>query len=110
MKLSRKTLLIITGSLGLFMILYGVFRYFTGIGFGERVEKYMFDIIIFAALGLFVYNRSLVKKEKDAIAAKEEAALRAAEEAAEREEEAAASRGENSAHDENPSQDENSLQ
>ena len=73
MKISRKTLLIITAALGIFMIVYSLVRYFTGIGLSESMEKYMFDIIIFAALGLFLYNRKLVKDEKQAKAASEEA-------------------------------------
>ena len=74
--------MIITAGLGVFMIGYGIFRHFTGIGFSEGIEKYMFDVIIFGALGLFLYNRKMIKDEKAAIAAKEEAERKAAEEAA----------------------------
>jgi len=87
MKLNRNHLLIIIAAMGFFMIGYGIFRYFTGIEIPEKIEKYVFDIIIFGALGLFVYNRKLAKDEKAAKAAKEEAERRAAEEAENPEEE-----------------------
>ena len=80
-KLSRKALLTIVASMGIFMIAYSIFRHFTGIGLPEGIEKYMFDIIIFGALGLFLYNRKMIKDEKAAAAAKEEAERREAEEA-----------------------------
>ena len=80
-KLTRKGLLIIIAAMGSFMIIYSVFRHFTGIGLPENIEKYMFDIIIFGALGLFLYNRKMIKDEKAAKAAKEEEERRAAEEA-----------------------------
>jgi len=85
MKLKRNHLLIITAGMGIFMIGYAIFKYFTGIGFSEGIEKYVFDIIIFGALGLFIYNRKMVKDEKTA---REEAERKAAEAAAEPEEKA----------------------
>ena len=89
MKLTRSTILKIVAGLGIFMISYSLIRYFTGVGFGETVEKYIFDGIIFAALGLFLYNRKLTKDEKQAKAAAEEEAERKAEEEAEKAEKAA---------------------
>ena len=61
--------------MGFFLIGYGIFKHFTGIGFSEGIEKYMFDIIIFGALGLFIYNRKMARDDKKA---KEEAAQNAA--------------------------------
>ena len=69
MKVTRKLLLGILAGLGIFIIVYSLFRMLTGIGFDEKIEKYMFDIIIFAALGIFIYNRIIAaneKKERDA--------------------------------------------
>lgn len=73
-------LLIIIAAMGIFLIGYGVFRQLTGIGISENIEKYLFDFIIFGALGLFLYNRKMIKDEKAAKAAKEEEERRAAEE------------------------------
>jgi hypothetical protein len=64
MKLTRPWLLRIVAALGVFIIVYSIFRQVTGIGFGEVFEKNMFDTIIFIALGLFVYNRKLASDEK----------------------------------------------
>ena len=80
MKISRKTLLKIIAAMGIFIIAYSLFRHFTGIGLSETAEKYMMDIIIFGALGLFLYNRKLARDEKRAREAAEEAERRAAEE------------------------------
>lgn len=80
MKITRKMLLIIIASMGIFLIAYSVFRHFTGIGLGEKAEKYMMDIIVFGALGLFVYNRKMAGDERKAKEAAEEAKRRAAEE------------------------------
>jgi hypothetical protein len=77
MKITRKTLLFCTAALGSFLILYGLIRFFLGIGFDEAVEKRMIDVIIISALGLFLYNRKLARDEQKA---KEESA-RAEEEA-----------------------------
>ena len=77
MKITRKTLLIIIAALGVLLIAYGVIRHFTGFGEGEEWDRYVTDIIIFIALGLFVYNRKLARDEKQA----KEAAERQAEEA-----------------------------
>jgi len=73
-------LLITIAALGFFIIAYSLVRQFTGFGLGEAGEKYMMDIIIFGALGLFLYNRKLLKDEKRAKEAAEEAERRAAEE------------------------------
>jgi hypothetical protein len=69
MKVTRKLLLGVLAGLGVFIIAYTLFRQFTGIGFDEQFEKRMFDIVMFAALGIFMYNRKLAsdeKKERDA--------------------------------------------
>jgi hypothetical protein len=50
--------------LGSLLIAYGLFRHFTGIAVDERLEKIMIDGVIFASLGLFVYNRKLAADEK----------------------------------------------
>jgi uncharacterized membrane protein len=63
-KVTRKLLLGILAGLGIFIIVYSLFRMLTGIGFGEEIEKTMFDIIIFAALGIFIYNRKIASDEK----------------------------------------------
>jgi hypothetical protein len=73
MKVTRTLLLRITAGLGVFLVAYSLFRHFTGLGIGEANEKTMFDIIIFAALGIFVYNRKLAADEKKAREAKEKA-------------------------------------
>ena len=83
MKMKRKYLMRILIAFGVFMIGYGIFRYFTGIGFSEGIEKYIFDIMIFGALGIFIYNRKMIKDEKAAREAKEEAERQAAARAAE---------------------------
>jgi putative Mn2+ efflux pump MntP len=73
MKISRKTLLIITAALGAFLILYTLLRQFTGFHLSETFEKNLFDVIIFIALGLFLYNRKLASDEKKEREAKERA-------------------------------------
>ena len=78
MKIARKTLLIITASLGILIILYSVVRHLAGIGLPPKLENYFMDVIIIAALGLFMYNRKLARDERLA----REAAARAAEETA----------------------------
>jgi hypothetical protein len=80
MKVTRKMLLTITASLGVLIIVYSVIRQFFGIGLSEGMERYMFDTVIIAALGCFMYNRKLAKDEREAKAAAEEAERRAAEE------------------------------
>jgi uncharacterized membrane protein len=79
MKITRVWLLRITGAMGVFIIVYSLIRHFTGFQFNGAAEKTMFDIIIFAALGLFIYNRRLANDEK-----KEREAKKRAEAAAER--------------------------
>jgi uncharacterized membrane protein SirB2 len=73
MKISRKTLLIITAGLGVLLIVYTLIRQFTGFHFSETFEKNFFDVIIFAALGMFLYNRKLASDEKKEREAKERA-------------------------------------
>ena len=74
--------MIITASLGIFIVVYSLIRYFTGFGLEESQEKYMMDVIFISALGLFIYNRKLASDEKKARDAAEEA-KRLAEENAE---------------------------
>ena len=64
MKVTRKTLLIIISALGALLIVSGLLNYFTGFSLGEPWNKYFGDFIIIAALGLFMYNRKLLKDEK----------------------------------------------
>ena len=80
MKITRKTLLIIIAILGVLLIAYGVIRHFTGFGEGEEWDRYVSDIIIFIALGLFVYNRKMARDEKLAREAEEAEAHRGEEE------------------------------
>ncbi|MDR2185585.1 MAG: hypothetical protein LBO80_07985 [Treponema sp.] len=79
MKVSRIWLLRITGGIGVFIIAYSLIRHFTGFSIGETAEKYMFDTIIFIALGLFMYNRKLAADEKKEREAREKAEAAAAE-------------------------------
>jgi putative Mn2+ efflux pump MntP len=81
MKISRKTLLMITAGLGVFLIVYTLVRQFTGFHLSETFEKQLFDTIIFLALGLFLYNRKLASDEKKEREAKERAEREAAERA-----------------------------
>jgi putative Mn2+ efflux pump MntP len=76
MKVTRKMLLIITASLGVLIIVYSLVRHFLGIGLSEKMEKWMMDGIVIAALGCFMYNRKLAKDERLA----KEAAQKAEEE------------------------------
>ncbi|GHV74970.1 hypothetical protein AGMMS49940_22720 [Spirochaetia bacterium] len=71
MKITRTGLLRITAGLGILLIAYSLFRHFSGIHLDEQIEKYVMDGIVFAALGIFVYNRKLAKDEKTAREAKE---------------------------------------
>jgi hypothetical protein len=79
MKVTRKMLLIITASLGVLIIVYSLVSHFFGIGLSEGMEKYLFDVVIIAALACFMYNRKLAKDESVAKTAAEEAERRAAE-------------------------------
>jgi hypothetical protein len=72
-KLNRKWLLAMTAGLGVLLIVYSLVRHFFGIGLSDRAEKYLMDGVIFAALGLFMYNRKLAKDEKQAKEAAEAA-------------------------------------
>ncbi|MDR1597226.1 MAG: hypothetical protein LBR99_05930 [Treponema sp.] len=71
MKITRSVLLKITVGLGGALIVYALLRHFTGIQVDEEVEKFILDGVIFAALGLFIYNRKLASDEKKAREAKE---------------------------------------
>jgi len=80
MKISRNTLLIIIAALGVFLIIYTLIRQFIGIGISESMEKHIFDGIIIIAIVLFVYNRNMAQKEKQARIAEEEAKRKTMEE------------------------------
>jgi hypothetical protein len=54
----------ITLGLGIFLIAYSLFRHFAGLKVDEALEKIIIDGVIFAALGLFFYNRKLAADEK----------------------------------------------
>ena len=79
MKVTRNMLLIIIAALGVLLIAYGLLRQFTGFGKDESWDKYVTDIIIISALGLFLYNRKLAKDEKLAKETAENTALQAEE-------------------------------
>jgi len=64
MKITRKTLLLIIAALAVLLIAYGVIQHFTGFGEGEEWNRYVADVIIIIALGLFIYNRKIAKDEK----------------------------------------------
>ncbi|MDR1804415.1 MAG: hypothetical protein LBQ94_12500 [Treponema sp.] len=57
MKVTRKTLLIIIAAMGVLLIAYGMIRQFTGFGEGEEWDRYVTDIVIIIALGIFIYSR-----------------------------------------------------
>jgi hypothetical protein len=77
LKLNRKTLLWITAGLGISLIVYSLIRHFTSFSLGEKIEKYMMDGIILAALALFMYNRKLATDERKAKEAAEQEKLKA---------------------------------
>jgi len=58
--------MIIIAGLGALIIIYSLFRHLTGIGLGEEEEKLMMNIVVFAALGIFIYNRKMAKDENQA--------------------------------------------
>jgi len=72
MKISRKMLLAVTAALGVLLIGYGLMRRFTGFEPSEAFDKYITDIVIIIALGLFMYNRKMLKDEKKADEKKQE--------------------------------------
>jgi hypothetical protein len=75
MKITRKTLMIITASLGFLLIGYSLVKLLTKFTLDEKIEKYFSEGIIFAALGLFVYNRKLASDERKAREAEAQKAL-----------------------------------
>jgi hypothetical protein len=77
MKLSRKTLLLITAGLGVLLVAYSLVRHFAGLKVDEKLERYFMDGVIFAALALFLYNRKLASDERKAREAAEQEQLRA---------------------------------
>ena len=83
MKITRNKLLMITGALGILIVVYSLLKLVIGFEFDDAKEKYFFDIIFIAALGLFVYNRKMASDEKKAKDAAEEAARLAEEDSEE---------------------------
>jgi hypothetical protein len=73
MKISRAWLLRILIALGVILIAYSMARRFTGFTIGEENERFLINGIVFAALGVFIYNRKLMADEKKERAAKEKA-------------------------------------
>jgi uncharacterized membrane protein len=72
-KVTRKLLLGILAGLGGFIVVYSLLRVLAGISFGAEIEKAIFDVIVFAALGIFVYNRKIALDEKKEREAEEQA-------------------------------------
>jgi hypothetical protein len=72
MKIQRKWLLIATGAIAVFMILYSLARQFLGFNLGEAFEKTFFDGIFIAAIGLLMLNRKIASDEKKAAKEAEE--------------------------------------
>ena len=72
-------LLMITAALGILIILYSLLKQFIGFELDEAMEKYFFDIVFIAALGLFIYNRKMASDERKAKEAAEEEERRQAE-------------------------------
>jgi hypothetical protein len=64
MKISRAWLLRILIALGLIIVVYSVLRHVTGFTVGEKNESFLMNVIVFAALGVFIYNRKLAADEK----------------------------------------------
>jgi Ca2+/Na+ antiporter len=64
MKISRAWLLRILIVLGFVIVVYSVLRHVTGFTVGEKNESFFMNVIIFAALGIFIYNRKLAAGEK----------------------------------------------
>lgn len=63
-KIKRSWLIGILIGMGVLMAAYSLLRTFTPLRLGERAERYCFDVLIFTALGVFVYNRKLTADEK----------------------------------------------
>ncbi|MDR2159099.1 MAG: hypothetical protein LBP23_03415 [Treponema sp.] len=63
-KIKRSWLIGLIAGMGVVMAGYTLVRTFTPFRLGERAEKYLFDVLIFTALGVFVYNRKLAADEK----------------------------------------------
>jgi hypothetical protein len=102
MKLSRKTLLRITAGLGVLLIAYSLVRHFAGLEIDEKIERYLMDGVIFAALALFLYNRKLASDERKAREAAEREQLRAQQQAENSEEEGAEENNEDENDDSRP--------
>jgi uncharacterized membrane protein YidH (DUF202 family) len=66
MKITRTTLLIIIAVLAVLLIAYGVIQHFTGFGADEEWNRYVTDVVVVIALGLFIYNRKMASDEKQA--------------------------------------------
>ncbi|MDR0323997.1 MAG: hypothetical protein LBI12_06100 [Treponema sp.] len=86
-KLTRKKILIILTALGASLILYGLIRHFTNWEPPETFDSYFTNVIIVAALILFVYNRKMIKDERLAKEAEEKAELQSENENSEKNDE-----------------------
>jgi hypothetical protein len=63
-KIKRSWLIALVAGMGILMVAYTLVRTFTPLRLGEKAERYFFDILIFTALGVFVYNRKMAADEK----------------------------------------------
>jgi hypothetical protein len=63
-KIKRSWLIGLILGMGILMAAYTLVRTFTPFRLDEKAERYFFDILIFTALGVFVYNRKLSADEK----------------------------------------------
>jgi hypothetical protein len=70
MKIKREWLLIAIGAIGVSMILYTLARQFLGFNLGEAFEKFFFDGVFIAAIGIFMFNRKMLSDEKKEAAEK----------------------------------------
>jgi hypothetical protein len=65
MKISRVWLLRILIALAFIIVVYSIVRDVTGFTLGEKNEGFLMNAVVFAALGIFVYNRRLAAGEKE---------------------------------------------
>jgi hypothetical protein len=72
MKLKRKHLTWILAGLAFLLVGYSVLRGVFHVNMGENLERYLYDVIVIGALGVFMYNRKLAKDEAKERAAEKE--------------------------------------
>jgi hypothetical protein len=82
MKVSRKFFLISLGSLAGILIVYGLLRWKFGAFLPAAVDKNLPDFIMFAAVGIMLWNRKQRSDETKAEAERKRVEAAAAEEAA----------------------------